>query len=65
MEILFALVLVTTMTNGDYQDSVLGIYDSQKECEQAAIEQKVPGECYPVDRIIHSDELPATAFADF
>lgn len=52
---LFALVLTVSMTNGDFQDVVLGVYDSQAQCEQAATEQHVSGECYPVDGIVHAD----------
>ena len=37
METLFALVLTVAMTNVDYQDVILGIYDSQQECGQAAM----------------------------
>ena len=59
MNTLFALVLTVGMTNGDFQDVVLGVYDSQAQCEQAAIEQNVNGECYPVDGIVRSDEQPA------
>ncbi|EPS6961194.1 DUF1482 family protein [Klebsiella aerogenes] len=60
METLFALVLTIGMTNGDFQDVVLGVYGSQQECQQAAIEQQVIGECYPVDHIIRDGEQPAT-----
>jgi hypothetical protein len=55
---LFALVLSAVMANGDFQDVVLGVYDSQLLCEQAATEQRVSGECRPVDGIIHAGELP-------
>lgn len=57
---LFALVLTVSMTNGDFQDVVLGVYDNQAQCEQAATEQHVSGECYPVDGIVHADGQPAT-----
>jgi len=59
MNTLFALVLTIGMTNGDFQDIVIGVYDSQMQCEQAALEQRVNGECFPVDAIIRGDELPA------
>lgn len=39
METLFALVLTVAMTNGDYQDVILGVYDSQQQCEAAASEK--------------------------
>ena len=59
MGTLFALVLTIAMTNGDYQDVVLGIYDSQQECQDMASEQKVSGECWPVEAIIRNEEQPA------
>ena len=33
MGALYALVLTITMTNGDYQDAVVGIFDNQQQCE--------------------------------
>lgn len=39
MGTLYALVLTITMTNGDYQDAVVGIFDNQQQCEAAASEQ--------------------------
>ncbi|EML9214393.1 MULTISPECIES: DUF1482 family protein [Citrobacter freundii complex] len=65
MNTLFALVLTIGMTNGDFQDVVLGVYGNQNLCEQAAVEQQVSGSCYPVERIISSDELPAQADVKF
>ena len=62
---LFALVLTISMTNGEFQDVVLDVYDDQQQCEQAAIDQKVSGNCYPVERIISSEELPAQAEVKF
>lgn len=59
MSTLFALVLTLGMTNGDFQDVVLGVYDNQAQCEQATIEQNVVGDCYPVDGLIRNDEQPA------
>ena len=61
MNTLFALVLTIGMTNGDFQDVVLGVYGDQQQCEQAAVVQQVSGNCYPVERIIRSGELPAQA----
>ncbi|ATX93023.1 MULTISPECIES: DUF1482 family protein [Citrobacter freundii complex] len=65
MSTLFALVLTIGMTNGDFQDVVLGVYGDQQQCEQAVAEQQVSGSCYPVERIISSDELPAQADVKF
>lgn len=59
MNTLFALVLTVGMTNGDFQDVVLGVYDNQRQCESAAVEQNVAGECFEVDRIVRADEVPA------
>lgn len=59
MNTLFALVLTIGMTNGDFQDVVLGVYDNQQQCEAAAVEQQVNGECYPVEGIVRADEQPA------
>ena len=59
MNTLFALVLTVGMTNGDFQDVVLGVYEDQRQCEAAADEQQVAGNCYPVDRIVRADEVPA------
>lgn len=63
METLFALVLTVAMTNGDYQDVILGVYDSQQECSQAASEQKVSAECWPVESILRNGEFPAKDIA--
>ncbi|HBC6873887.1 TPA: DUF1482 family protein [Citrobacter koseri] len=57
---LFALVLTVAMTNGDFQDVNLGVYDNQQECQAAAVEQKVNGECRPVEGIIRNGEPPAS-----
>lgn len=58
-QVMFALVIPLMMINGDAQDGVLGVYDDQAQCEQAALEQHVSGECYPVEGIIHTGDQPA------
>lgn len=60
MNTLFALVISIAMTSGDFQDVVVDIFESEKECHAAAVEQNVNGECYPVDGIVRNDEIPAT-----
>lgn len=60
MGTLFALVLTVGMTNGSFQDVVIGVYDNQQQCEIAAVEQHVSGECHPVDAVIPADEIPAS-----
>ncbi|WP_238084483.1 DUF1482 family protein [Pseudescherichia vulneris] len=59
MNTLFALVLTVGMTNGDFQDVVLGVYDNQRLCEAAAVEQHVAGVCFEVERIVRNGEQPA------
>lgn len=57
---LFALVLTTYLTTGEVQDSVIDIYPTFTECREAAKEQKIEGNCYPVDKVIRQgDEKPA------
>ncbi|EPB1856411.1 DUF1482 family protein [Escherichia coli] len=65
METLFALVLTISMTNGEFQDVVLDVYDDKQQCEQAAIDQKVSGNCYPVERIVRNEEVPAETTVKF
>ena len=61
MNITFALVLTVFLVSGEPVDMVTGVYSSMKECMAAADEQKIPGNCYPVDKVIHQDnnEIPA------
>ncbi len=49
------------MMNGETQDQVIGVYDSAAERQLAAVEQKVNGECFPVEKIIRpgEGEIPA------
>ncbi|WP_105503624.1 DUF1482 family protein [Escherichia coli] len=61
MNTAFALVLTAFLNTGEPVDVVTGMYGSMKECMAAAAEQKIPGNCYPVDKIIRQDnnEIPA------
>ncbi|EEX2891906.1 DUF1482 family protein [Escherichia coli] len=61
MNTTFALVLTVFLVSGETVDMVIGVYSSMKECMAAADEQKIPGNCYPVDKVIHQDnnEIPA------
>ncbi|HDB0075529.1 TPA: DUF1482 family protein [Escherichia coli] len=56
-----ALTLTVFLNTGEPVDVVTGIYGSMKECMAAAAEQKIPGNCYPVEKVIHQDnsEIPA------
>lgn len=60
MNTLFALVLTAYLNTGEPLDVITGMYNSMKEC-MAAAEQKIPGNCYPVDKVIPQDnnEIPA------
>uniref|UniRef100_UPI000CF6F5F5 DUF1482 family protein n=1 Tax=Escherichia albertii TaxID=208962 RepID=UPI000CF6F5F5 len=57
----FALVLTVFLNTGEPVDLAIDIYGSMKECMAAAAEQKIPGNCYPVDKVIRMDnnEVPA------
>ncbi|EEW8085902.1 DUF1482 family protein, partial [Escherichia coli] len=53
MNTVFALVLTVFLVSGEPVDMVTGVYSSMKECRTAAAKQKIPGDCYPVDKVIH------------
>lgn len=61
MNTAIALTLTVFLNTGEPVDLVIDIYGSMKECTAAAAEQKIPGNCYPVDKVIHMDnnEIPA------
>ena len=59
MNTLYALVLTLAMTNGDYQEAVIGVFGSERECLSAASEQSSVTNCYPVEKIIRADEVQA------
>ncbi|MBB2211590.1 DUF1482 family protein, partial [Escherichia coli] len=55
MNTTFALVLTVHLVSGESLELVTGLYGSMKECIAAADEQKIPGNCYPVDKVIRMD----------
>ena len=61
MNTAIALTLTVFLNTGEPVDVVTGIYGSMKECMAAAAEQKIPGNCYPVEKVIRMDnnEIPA------
>ncbi|HCN9982711.1 TPA: DUF1482 family protein [Escherichia coli] len=61
MGVMWASVMLVFMANSEPVDMVTGIYDSKEECIAAMKEQKIPGNCYPVDKVIHmnNNEIPA------
>jgi hypothetical protein len=52
MNTLFALVINICSVHAGCVDAVLNVYDSKALCEQAEVDQRVAGECYPVDGIV-------------
>ncbi|EHW0269140.1 DUF1482 family protein [Escherichia coli] len=61
MNTTFALVLTVYLVSGESLELVTGLYGSMKECMAAAAEQKIPGNCYPVDKTTYTNnnEIPA------
>lgn len=61
MNTAYALVLTVFLNTGEPLDLIVDIRDSMEECMAAADEQKIPGSCYPVDKVIRMDnnEVPA------
>ncbi|HFU2264126.1 TPA: DUF1482 family protein [Escherichia coli] len=57
----FALILTVFLVSGEPVDIVVSIHRTMQECMTAAAEQKIQGNCYPVDNVIHQDnnEIPA------
>ena len=61
MNTAFALVL-TVFLFPESQLILQSVFTgTMQECMAAATEQKIPGNCYPVDKVIHRDnnEIPA------
>lgn len=63
MGTLYALVLTIFMANGDYQEAVIGVFGSLRECESASSEQSSITHCQPVkditsgfDQLVEVDE---------
>lgn len=46
---LFALFISICMTTGEYQEAVVEVYESEKECQQAMYEKRIYGECSAVE----------------
>ena len=59
MNPVFALIL-TVSCFGESVD-IASVFTEQCRNVSAATEQKIPGNCYPVDKVIHQDnnEIPA------
>ncbi|MDU7173572.1 MAG: DUF1482 family protein [Klebsiella oxytoca] len=61
MSTMFALVITVGMLIGGNQDVLLGVYDSEKACEEAAVEQGVKGECLPLKGVLAEHPAGFTA----
>lgn len=61
MNTAFALVMLAILNTGEPVDFVLSLHETQADCMAAAAEQKIPGNCFPVEEIISSEngEIPA------
>lgn len=49
----FALVLTVFLVSGVPVDIAVSVHRTMQECMTAATEQKIPGNCYPVDKVIN------------
>ncbi|STJ55357.1 putative prophage protein [Escherichia coli] len=67
MNTAFALVLTVFLVSGEPVDIAVSVHRTMQECVTAATEQKIPGNCYPVDKVIHQDnnEIPAGLLKQF
>ncbi len=63
----FVLVLTVFLVSGEPVDIAVSVHRTMQECMTAATEQKIPGNCYPVDKVIHQDniEIPAGSLKQF
>ncbi|HDN2995884.1 DUF1482 family protein, partial [Escherichia coli] len=53
MNPVFALILTVFLVSGESVDIAVSVHRTMQECMAAATEQKIPGNCYPVDKVIH------------
>ena len=61
MSTLFYLVITVCALTGECSDTPLGVYQTEDDCNAAATEQSVKGECFPVS-IPAADQQPAVHF---
>lgn len=64
MSTLFALVISICALTGECSDVLIGVYDSEKICTDAAAEQHVDGLCLPYKQVLTTadDQQPAVSF---
>ncbi|WP_406916914.1 DUF1482 family protein [Klebsiella oxytoca] len=64
MSTLFALVISVCALTGECSDVLIGVYDKEKICTDAASEQQVNGQCMPYKQAFAAadDQQPAVSF---
>ena len=57
----FALIMTVFLITGEPQNVITGIYYSKSSCIQVRDEQKIPGECLPLKKVLLylNNETPA------
>ncbi|MCB5312119.1 DUF1482 family protein [Yersinia intermedia] len=54
-QLLFALVVSVCPAHEVCKDVIYEVYDTRQECEKEVFEKRIfNGNCYPVEKIIHS-----------
>ncbi|EFZ42879.1 hypothetical protein ECEPECA14_1387 [Escherichia coli EPECa14] len=61
MNTAFALVLTVFLVSGEPVDIAVSVHRTMQGVCDCSNRQKIPGNCYPVDKVIHQDnnEIPA------
>lgn len=64
MSTLFALVISVCALTGKCSDVLIGVYDTEKICTDAASEQQVNGQCMPYKQAFAAadDQQPAVSY---
>ncbi|WP_437889318.1 DUF1482 family protein [Phytobacter sp. V91] len=61
MNIVFYLVITVCALTGECSYTPLGVYQTEADCNSAAAEQSVKGDCFPVEKSA-ADQQPAVHF---
>lgn len=64
MSTLFALVIGVCSLTGECSDVLIGVYETERICSEAATEQHVNGQCLPYKQAFTAaeDQQPAVNF---
>lgn len=64
MSTLFALVISVCSLTGECSDVLIGVYETERICSEAATEQHVNGQCLPYKQAFAAaeDQQPAVNF---